>query len=162
MLVGRKTVRLGDAVPQAPWDFSHFPLLQQRGEEEPGEPPKKSARPLLLARLQSALGFHPWRALSSAGAKGLFPISVSVGVYRAGNGKGEIELIAFGVAAQFALLGQLFQGGTERLGANGAEFAQLLDREDWLLELGQSGTHALHGRRFCLGLGDRAFQNAQG
>ena len=126
MQVGRKIISLGDAVLQTPWDFSLFSCSSRGGEEEPGEPPKKSARSLLLARLQSALGFHPWRALSSAGAKRLFPVSVSLGVYRAGKGKGEIELIAFGVAAQFSLLGQLFQSGAESFGANGAELAQLL------------------------------------
>src|ERR1041384_2050905 len=58
-----------------------------------------------------------------------FPVSVSLGVYRAGKGKGQIELIAFGVAAEFSLLGQLFQGGAEGFRADGAEFAQLLDGE---------------------------------
>lgn len=58
--------------------------------------------------------------------RGLFPVSVSLGVYRVGNGK-QIELITFGIAAQFALLSQLFQGGAERFGADRAEFTQLLD-----------------------------------
>src|SRR5579862_796923 len=64
-----------------------------------------------------------------------FPVSVSLGVYRAGNGKRQVELITFGTAAQFALLGQLFQGSTERFGADGAELAQLLYGEDRFLEL---------------------------
>jgi len=59
----------------------------------------------------------------------VFPISISLEVYRAGNGKGQVELVTFGVAAEFSLLGQLFQGRAERFGAYGAEFAQLLDRE---------------------------------
>ena len=59
----------GGRCPPDPLGFFALALLQQRWTKEPGEPPKKSARPLLFARLQSALGFHPWRALPSAGAK---------------------------------------------------------------------------------------------
>lgn len=96
----------GGRCPPDPLGFNRcFPCSSRGGKEEPGEPLEKSARPLLLARPQSALGFHPWRALSSAGAKGLFPVSVSLGVYRVGKGKGQVELIAFRAAAEFSLLG---------------------------------------------------------
>ena len=85
----------------------------------------------------------------------MFPVSISLGVYRAGKGKRQVELITFGIAAEFTLLGQLFQGGAERFGANSAEFAQLLHREDRFLELGQGGTDALDGSGFGFGLGAR-------
>ena len=51
-------------------------------------------------RLQSALGSLPSVALSSAGAKGVFPVSVSLGGYRVGKGKRQLELIASGVAVR--------------------------------------------------------------
>ena len=99
--------------------------------------------------------------LSSAGAKGVFPVSVSLGVYRAGKGKREIELVAFGVATEFSLLGQLFQGRAERFSANSAEFAQLLHGEHRFLELGQGGADALDGTGFGFGLGEGFFQHRQ-
>ena len=66
---------------------------------------KTSPGLLRFARLQSALGSLPSVALSSAGAKGVFPVSVPLGVYRAGNGKRQFELIAPGVPHDFALVG---------------------------------------------------------
>ena len=91
----------------------------------------------------------------------MFPVSISLGVYRAGNGKGQVKLVTFGVAAEFTLLGQLFQGRAERFGANGAEFAQLLDREHRFLELGQGRSDALHRSGFGFGLGQRLVQCRQ-
>lgn len=41
------------------------------------------------------------------------------------------------------LLDQLFQGSAERFGADGAQFAQLLDREDRFLQLRQRRPHSL-------------------
>ena len=89
----------------------------------------------------------------------MFPVSISQGVYRAGNGKRQIKLVTFGVAAEFTLLGQLFQGGAERFGADSAEFAQLLNGEDRLLELSQGGTDALDGGGFCFRLREGVFLN---
>ena len=130
------------------------------------EPGKRLATPAAADDVSSPSSSYPSAGCSSAEPASVsldkvsaFPVSVSLGVYRAGKGKGEIELIAFGVAAEFSLLGQLFQGGAEGFGANGAKLAQLLHREDWLLELGQGGPHALDGRGFCLGLGDRPFEH---
>ena len=65
------------------------------------------AGPLLLfAGSRSALGSLPSVALSSAGAKGGFPVSVALGVYRVGNGKRQFELVASGVPDDFALSGK--------------------------------------------------------
>jgi hypothetical protein len=58
-----------------------------------------------LARLQSAFGFPPWIALSSAGANRVFPVSVTLGGYRAGNGKREFELIPSGLSADLSAFG---------------------------------------------------------
>ena len=100
---------LGDAVPQAPLGFIAFMLLQQKvgPGDHPGSPGLSA-----VCSLQTALGLRPRRALSSAEAKelrllvqigsGPFPVSVSFRVYRAGNGKREFELVASGIANDFA------------------------------------------------------------
>ena len=51
---------------------------------------------------RTALGSLPSVALSSAGAKVLFPVSVTLGGYRVGNGKRHLELIASGVTCDFS------------------------------------------------------------
>ena len=63
--------------------------------------------------------------------KGIFPVSVSLGVYRRGKGngwslEGWIELIAATIVSHHASLGQLCQAGANRGGAQAAELAQLL------------------------------------
>ena len=78
---------LVDSVPQTPWDFSLFDCSSsgiRAGQPSEGRPPGPSA----VCRLQiGAQGCVPAEPLSSAGAKGVLPISVSFRVYRAGNGK---------------------------------------------------------------------------
>ena len=54
--------------------------------------------PRQVAPQQSLLLFH-WTKSEA------FPVSISLGVYRAGNGKRQVELVTFGVATEFALLG---------------------------------------------------------
>src|SRR5271157_1484865 len=87
--------------------FFAFFLHQQKGWGRTTF--KRSPGPSAVGRLQSALGLRPRRALSSAEAKGqwwrgrgVFPVSVSLGVYRAGNGKRGLELVARGVAHDFS------------------------------------------------------------
>ena len=59
-----------------------------------------------VCRLQTALGFLPRRALSSAEAIWpLFPVSVSLRVCRKGNGEREYKLVAFGVVGDFSSVG---------------------------------------------------------
>ena len=97
---GLKGVALGDAVPQTPWDLSLYACsskVMNEGRAVSGPPPCCSQAS------SSALGSLPSVALSSAGAKGVFPISVPVGVYRVGNGKRQFELIAFGVTNNLPL-----------------------------------------------------------
>src|SRR5436305_1658578 len=81
---------------------------REGGKEEPGERPKKSARPSAVGKAPVGARVASPQSPILRWSKELFPVSVSLGVYRAGKGKGEIELIAFGVAAQFSLLSQLF------------------------------------------------------
>ena len=79
----------------------------------------------------------------------VFPVSVSLGVYRAGNGKRglEFELVAAVVVAnEFALVGEFGQGGADGGGAQAAELAQLLNG-DGFLELGQGATNPMSHRR---------------
>jgi hypothetical protein len=124
--------------------FVAFGLLQQKdeaGRSSERRPPGPSA----VGKLQSALGLRPRRALSSAGAKGGFPVSVSLGVYRAGNGQWQFELITTGVTNDLACGGELGQGGADVGGAHATEFLQLLDR-DRFLHLGQGLEYPL-GRR---------------
>ncbi len=109
---------------------------------------------------RSALGLRPRRALSSAGAKGVFPVSVSLGVYRAGNGKRQFELITSGVPHDFSLGGQFRQSGTDGGGAHAAEFAQVVQRRRFL-ELSQGLTHPIHRRGWRGGFDDGMFQNRQ-
>ena len=102
-----------------------------------------------VCRLQSALGLRARRALSSAGAKGTFPVSVSLGVYRVGKGnewifKGEAELIAPLIATDQALFRELSQGRADGRGFHSTELAQVLHRGG-LLELGEDLTHSLNG-----------------
>ena len=117
-----------------------------------------SPGPLRFARLQSALGLRPRRALSSAGEK-VFPVSVSLGVYRVGNGK-QFELIASGVPHDFSLGGQFRQGGADGGGAHAAEFAQLVQRHRFL-ELSQSLTHPIHRCRWRGGFDQGTLKNRQ-
>src|SRR5208283_3417183 len=149
----------GGPVPQTPWDLSLFHLLQQ-GEEEVGRavagPPA-----CCLQGSRSALGSHPCVALSSAGAKGVFPVSVSLGVYRAGNGKRGFELVASGVTNDFTPGGQLSQGRADRGGANATKFLQLLNG-DRFWEVCQSLAHLLYRCGGCVRLGHGPFQNPQG
>ena len=58
---------------------------------------------LLLAGSSRRSGCVP-AELSSAEAKGGFPVSVPLGVYRAGNGKRPFELVASGVPHDYALV----------------------------------------------------------
>ena len=115
---------LVDSVPQTPWDLSLFNLLRQgvirAGRYQP-------ARPCRLQGSRSALRSHPCVALSSAGAKDVFPVSVSIRVHRAGNGKRQFELIASGVTNDFPLGGELGQGRANVGGANATKLLQLLN-----------------------------------
>jgi hypothetical protein len=54
-------------------------------------------------------------------------LSLSLGVYRAGKGKGNFELAAAGVPNEFAAGGQFGQGRADGGGAKATEFLQLLD-----------------------------------
>ena len=148
---------LGDAVPQAPWDLSLF-RLPRRGVARRAarrRPPRRSQGS------RSALGSHPCVALSSAGAKSVFPVSVSLGVYRVGNGQRQSKLVTSGVPNDFALGGQFGQSRADGGGANGAEFLQLLNG-DGFLELGRSLSHAFDGRGWSVRLKRRPFYNRQG
>ena len=81
--------------------FIAFLLLQQMGWG--WHVPQIEGRPalLLFAGSRPVLGSLPSVALSSAGAKGVFPVSVPLGVYRAGNGKRQFEMIAFSAPHAF-------------------------------------------------------------
>ena len=91
----------GGRCPPDPLGFIALGLLQQ-GVEDKRAGRFQPAPPCCWQAPRSALGSHPCVALSSAGAKGVFPVSVSLGVYRAGNGKRGFELIARGVAHDFS------------------------------------------------------------
>ena len=83
-----------------------------------------------------------------------FPVSVSLGVYRAGKGNGELELIAAGVADDLTRLAAEFgQGGAQRGGAHAAELAQALHGSR-SVELGQGLAHALERGEGASGLSD--------
>ncbi len=141
-------------------DLSLFSCSSRRyGPERPsvGRPPGPSA----VCRLQSALGLRPRRARSFAGAKGVFPVSVPLGVYRAGNGKRQFELVASGVPHNFTLGGQFRQCGADSGSAHAAEFAQLVQRRRFL-ELCQSLTQPIHRRGWRGGFDYGTLQNRQG
>ncbi len=91
----------------------------------------------------------------------MFPVSVSLGVYRAGNGKRQFELIASGVPHDFSLGGQFRQSGADGSGAHAAEFTQLVQRHRFL-ELSQSLTHPIHRRGWHGGFDDGTLQHRQG
>ena len=90
----------------------------------------------------------------------MFPVSVSLGVYRAGNGKRQFELIASGVPHDFARGGQFRQCRADGGGAHAAELAQLVQRCRFL-ELSQSLTHPIHRRGWRDGFDDGMFQDRQ-
>ena len=92
---------------------------------------------------------------------GGFPVSVSFGVYRVGNGQREFELVAAGVPDDFALGGQFGQGGTDLGGANAAELLQLLNRNGFL-ELGQGLAHPFGRGGIGLRLNQGAVHDLQG
>ena len=71
-----------------------------------------------------------------------FPVSVSLRVYRAGNGQREFELVASGVTDDFATGGEFRQGRADSGRANTTKLLQLLNRGRFL-ELGQGLTHPL-------------------
>ena len=138
---------LGDAVPQTPWDLSPWTCSRR---SLAGRGLSTSPGLLRLARLQTALGSHPCGALSSAGAKGGFPVSVSRGVSREGNGQRQFELVAARVPHDFSGGGEFGQGGAEGGGAHAAQFAQVLQgRRFWALRQGLA--HALPGRGWKVG-----------
>jgi len=94
----------GGPVPRPPGIY-RFGLLQQGKRRKGGPFP---ARPPCCSQAsRSALGSLPSVALSSAGAKGVFPVSVSLGGHRAGNRKRQFELIAFRVMADFTAVDKL-------------------------------------------------------
>ena len=90
----------------------------------------------------------------------MFPVSVSLGVYRAGNGKRQFELITSGVPHDFSLGGQFRQCRADGGGAHAAEFAQVVQRRRFL-ELSQGLTHPIHRRGWRGGFDDGMFQNRQ-
>lgn len=90
-----------------------------------------------FSRLQAALRLRPRRALSSAGAKSVFPVSVTAGVYREGKGNEwivevKLELVATVVVANEALFGELGQSVADGGGAQSAELAQTLHGDGFL------------------------------
>src|SRR5664279_4321038 len=95
----------GGRCPPDPLGFIALSMLQQ-GRRRPRAGRFRPAAPCCLHVPRSALGSHPCVSLSSAGAKGGFPVSVSQGVYRVGKRKREFELIAFGVVNDFAIGGE--------------------------------------------------------
>jgi len=147
---------------------------QEAGRCQPA-PPCSSQAP------RSALGSHPCVALSSAGAKGVFPVSVSLGVYRAGNGKRGFaglpaclrrrrgrqakgrrqELIAGGVPRDQSRGRELGQGGTQSCGAHTAELAQA-PQGGGLGQSRQGLAHPLGGGWRRLRWGGSCFHDGQG
>lgn len=149
---------LGDAVPQTPWDLSLWTCTRRSLAGRGRETPPGLVR---LARLQAALGSHPCVALSSAGAKRAFPVSVSRGGYREGKGQREFELVAARVPHDFAGGGELGQGGADGGGAHAAQFAQVLQGRGFRA-LRQGLAHALPWRGGKVGLHRGAFRHRQG
>ncbi len=97
----------GGRCPPDPLGFIALMLLQQKGSEErAGRPRSRPPGPSAVCSLQTALRSLPSVALPSAGEKGAFPVSVSLGVYRLGNGQRELELITLGQANDGALVGE--------------------------------------------------------
>ena len=81
----------------------------------------------------------------------VFPVCVSLGLYRDGMGNGKklgcslLKQVALGLFGDDSLIAEFAQGGAERGGAHGAEFAQVLEG-DGLIRLRQSVADALGGR----------------
>ena len=73
----------------------------------------------------------------------MFPVSVSLRVCSAGNGKRRDELIALGVPKNFSLVREFGQGRADGFRTDAAKFPQLLDG-DWRLEFGERLTHPLN------------------
>ena len=78
-------------------------------EEEAGE---AVASPAVADDVSSPSSSYPSAGCSSAepasvslDKSGVFPVSVSLRVFRAGKGKRQVKLVTFGVSAQFSLLG---------------------------------------------------------
>ena len=142
----------GTLSPKPPGIF-RFSLAPAEGSK-PGGPDGPPGL-LRFARLQSALGSLPSVALPSVEQKAsefLFPVSISLGVCRAGNGKrwlweSSLQFVAFGCSSHQAPLGQLSQGTTEGGSSHAAEFAQVLNRSG-LIHVGQNLEHSFHGRSF--------------
>ena len=78
-----------------------------------------------------------------------------------GNGKREFDLVAFWVANDFSVGGELGQGRADGGGADATEFLQPLNG-DGFLELGQGLTHSLYRGGRSFGLNRRACHHAQG
>src|SRR5690242_10586176 len=98
----RSGVQPGGRCPPGPLGFIALCLLQQGIEELKRRGGPLPARPtLLFASLQIGARVASPQSPILRWSNWLFPVSVSLGVYRAGKGKRQIELIAFGVAAQF-------------------------------------------------------------
>ena len=94
------------------------------------------------------------------GQMGVLPVSVSLRVYRRGNGKGQFKLVALAIANDLALVGELRQSRAKGGGANAAEFLQLA-RADRLVQLGQGLADALGGRWWAVGWKLSAWDNGQ-
>ena len=126
-----------------------FSALRLRPQKRFGRRTVRSSGLSAVCRLQSALGLRARRALSSAGAKGAFPVSVSLGVYRVGKGnewifKGEAELIASPIATDQPLFREFGQSRAEGRGFHSTELAQVL-HGGGLLELCEDLAHSLNG-----------------
>jgi hypothetical protein len=91
----------------------------------------------------------------------VFPVSVSLGVWREGNGKGQSELVAARVAVDLAALGEFTQSGTEGGGAHAAALTQLVNR-DGLLKLSQRLADAVDRSEGDEGGGATRFHHGQG
>src|SRR5712691_7355895 len=114
----------GTLSPKPPWDFSLLDCSSRR-KDRPGGPPEKATR--LLCCLQAPVGAQVaspqspilrWSKslLRSVILRWVFPVSVSLGVYRAGKGNvlgagGNSELIASAIAADEPPLGEFSQSG---------------------------------------------------
>ena len=101
-----KCRRTGGSVPQTPWNLSLFTCCGKGLIGRTVTGPPDLAVCMAPDRLIES---RPCVALSSAGAKRVFPVTVSVRVYRAGNGKGQFELIAPGVTDDFTIGGEFGQ-----------------------------------------------------
>src|SRR3974390_65890 len=98
-------------------------------------PGRLLASPALADDVSSPSSSYPSAGCSSAEPAsvsldkiGGFPVSVSFRVYRVGNGQRELELVASGIADDFAVGGEFGQGGANFGRANATEFLQLLNR----------------------------------